>query len=61
MPLLNWTANLTPEEASRVINPRFKYYWAVTLPLTAFVLTFWVVWNKYFAESEATQRANKKI
>jgi Mg2+ and Co2+ transporter CorA len=37
MPMFDWDAN-TP-----TIKPGFKYYWAVTAPLTLFVLLSWAL------------------
>jgi Mg2+ and Co2+ transporter CorA len=37
MPVFNWDGN------SPIIKPAFKYYWAVTGPLTLFVLLSWAL------------------
>jgi hypothetical protein len=37
MPLVDWSQN-TP-----VVNPGFRYYWAVAIPLTLVVLLLWTV------------------
>lgn len=39
MPLLKWDA---PD--GQVINGRFRWYWAVTIPLTFFTMATWLVW-----------------
>lgn len=57
MPLLNWTAGLSEHEQGLVINPRFKYYWFVTLPLTFLVLAGWTIWKGQVADLERTLSA----
>ncbi|KAH7323472.1 hypothetical protein BKA65DRAFT_69693 [Rhexocercosporidium sp. MPI-PUGE-AT-0058] len=49
MPLFNWSAGLSARDTGRVINPRFQYYWAVTVPLTFLVLLCWKIWDKMTA------------
>lgn len=39
MPLLKWDA---PD--GHVVNTRFRWYWAVTIPLTFFTMATWLVW-----------------
>ena len=54
MPLLNWTAGLSEHEKDLVINPRFKYYWIVTIPLTALVLAGWAIWKGQVNDPKST-------
>ncbi|PVH79935.1 hypothetical protein DL98DRAFT_419531, partial [Cadophora sp. DSE1049] len=56
MPLLNWAAGLSEHEKGRVINPRFKYYWIVTLPLTFLVLAGWKIWKGRSTDPKRTAR-----
>ncbi|MCJ1283554.1 hypothetical protein MMC26_002884, partial [Xylographa opegraphella] len=56
MPLFNW--NGTPDEP--LVYDRFWIYWALTLPLTAAVLSIWWVWKEWrnrkdVAENEAAE------
>jgi hypothetical protein len=49
MPVFNWDVNGVP-----LIGPGFKYYWAVTIPLTVLVLKTWALgmflpWRRWFA------------
>jgi hypothetical protein len=51
MPVFNWDGDGAP-----VIKSGFKYYWAVTIPLTILVLTAWALgmalpWKKWLAKS----------
>ena len=36
MPLFNWDDGTKP-----ILKSRFKYYWAIAIPLTLFVLCVW--------------------
>ena len=50
MPFFNWD-----DDGAPVIKSGFKYYWAVTMPLTILVLTTWALgmalpWKKWFAK-----------
>jgi hypothetical protein len=38
MPVYNWDVNGAP-----MVKPGFKYYWAVTIPLTILVLMLWAL------------------
>jgi hypothetical protein len=55
MPLLNWPAGLSEEQLDQVISPRFKYYWAVTIPLTMLVLAIWAVWANATSRADAVE------
>ena len=49
-------------EGAPVIKNGFKYYWAVTIPLTILVLTIWALgmflpWNNWFAKTGHDSRA----
>jgi hypothetical protein len=38
MPVFNWD-----ETGTAIVKPGFKYYWAVSVPLTAIVLLSWAI------------------
>jgi hypothetical protein len=38
MPLFNWDDDELP-----ILKSRFKYYWAIAIPLTIFVLLVWAL------------------
>jgi hypothetical protein len=38
MPVFNWD-----ETGTAIVKPGFKYYWAVSVPLTALVLLSWAI------------------
>ena len=49
MPMFDWDANGAP-----VTKPAFRYYWAITLPLTVTVLLTWSLmillpWKRWIA------------
>lgn len=41
IPVFNWDA----DPGTSVVNYRFWYYWATTVPLTALVLLSWLLWD----------------
>ncbi|KAK0725499.1 hypothetical protein B0H67DRAFT_598733 [Lasiosphaeris hirsuta] len=52
MTMFNWqtsTSNGSPEEAAgeSAVTPSFWIYWAVTIPLTLFIMVGWWVWWQY--------------
>lgn len=49
MPVFDWDANGVP-----VMKPAFRYYWAITAPLTVTILLIWSLmtllpWSKWIA------------
>jgi ABC-type microcin C transport system permease subunit YejB len=61
MPVYDWDANGVP-----VIKKGFKYYWAVTIPLTAVVLLSWGVvtllpWRAWVARISKSGKRNDEI
>ena len=58
MPVFNWDGNGAP-----VLKPGFKYYWAVTIPVTVVVLTLWALamalpWKRWTARISPTKPGN---
>lgn len=58
MPVFNWDGDGAP-----VIKPGFRYYWAVTIPLTILVLTIWAMgmflpWKKWFAKKAGDSKTH---
>ena len=41
MPMFNWAS----ENARNIINPHFRIYWAVTVPLTLLTFVFYGMWQ----------------
>jgi ABC-type microcin C transport system permease subunit YejB len=57
MPVFNWDADGTP-----VVRRGFKYYWAITLPLTILVLATWAVatllpWKEWIVKKPGSPKA----
>jgi hypothetical protein len=49
-PIFNWSDKGLP-----IANAAFKYYWAITMPLTLLVVVLWATamlfpWNKLFSK-----------
>jgi hypothetical protein len=42
MNMFNWEA----QDDEKVLSGYFWVYWAITLPITAFVLLIWMAWYK---------------
>lgn len=60
MPVFNWDGNGSP-----VIKTGFKYYWAVTAPLTLFVLVLWALamllpWKSWVAKVQEKEKADEQ-
>jgi hypothetical protein len=58
MPLFNWDA----ENGSSVLTARFKYYWAVTIPLTFVLILIWSLllllpWRRWIPTAWDTRRS----
>ena len=61
MPAFNWDGNGPP-----LIKTGFKYYWAVTAPLTVFVLVSWALamllpWRSWVAKIQGKENAGQDV
>jgi hypothetical protein len=45
MSMFNWQPD--PAAGSNYVSDKFWVYWAVSFPLTVFVMTGWYVWSKH--------------
>ena len=56
MNMFNWDAGA----GEPVVSSRFKYYWAVTVPLTIVVIMVWIITNLLYLKFRSWQKKRER-